>query len=405
MFALNQKARTLEEIAADIDAANSGASRPWAGGGAVTVDTALQQTTVFACVKIIAETIATLPIKVQTKQREASGHNYWVDTEHDALGVLYEPNDWQTTHDLISMWVAWAELRGNGYSFKAADTRGRVRYLHPLKSTEVNVVQNSDWSLNYDVGSQTVNGSFKPADIFHYRNFGSDGYQGLSTIRLHANDIALSQRGKEHGARVLFNGATAGRWIHAEGVKSADDALAMQKQFDGKYAGAQNSGKTPVMWGGAKLEEIGMSAQDAQLLEMLQFQKSEIASIHGVPGFLLNATEKSTTWGSGLEEITKSFLRFSLRPRLSRLTGTCQRELLLPAEKPITRFVFETDAFTMGSFKEIVDAVKQSIDSGILNPNEGREYINRNPRDGGDTYRQTPNSVPEAEAGETTDEN
>jgi HK97 family phage portal protein len=405
MFALTKKAKTIDEIAQEIDQRNDAMGQPWAGGRAITVESALQQSTVFACVKIVAETIAALPIKAQTQQRDESGATYWVDSKHDALGVLYEPNPWQTPHDLVSMWVAWAELRGNGYSFKSADSKGRVRYLHPLKSTEVTVEQRPDWSLRYNVGSASVPGEYDPDRVFHYRNFGSDGYMGLSTVRLHANDIALSQRGKEHGARVLANGATAGRWIQADGVKNADAAADMQKQFDSKYAGAQNSGKTPVMWGAAKLEEIGMSAQDAQLLEMLQFQKSEIASIHGVPGFLLNATEKSTTWGSGLEEITKSFLRFSLRPRLSRLTGTFHRELLLSSEKQNTRFLFETDAFTMGSFKEIVDAVKQAVDSGLLNPNEGRDYLNKNPRDGGDIYRQTPNSVPEGSAEESTDEN
>ena len=391
------KSATFAEIQQRLD--NSPGTNTWAGAS-VNVSTAMQQATVYTCVRILSETIAALPIKAQTKNKDGR----WMDSDHDALGLLAEPNEWQTQHDLISMWVAWSELRGNAFSFKAIGG-GKVRYLYPLESTGVDVEQLSDWSLRYSVhGDNGFSGDYGAGEIMHLRNFGTAGYEGVSTIGKLRNDIGLAQRAKEHGARVFTNGASAGRWIKATGVKTAQDALAMQNQYDSKYAGAQNSGKTPVMWGGSELVEIGMNAQDAQLLETLKFQKSELASIFGVPGFLVNDAEKSTTWGTGLETITKTFMRFSLRPRLNRIVSTLGRELLTKQERVGTRFAFETDAFTMGGFKEVMEAGERAIVNGILSPNEVRDIVNRNPREGGEIYRESPNSVPEGAGAEDADE-
>lgn len=398
MFAIRRK--SSDDFDAVIDRLDSaGGSASWAGMN-VTSKTAMQQATVYACVRILAETIAALPIKVQTQQSE-NGARYWVDSDHDALGVLMKPNDWQTQHDLLSMWVSWAELRGNAYSLKLKSTRGRVRHLYPLQSTSVTVDQRQDWSLRYTVGEENgVSGDYGPEQILHIRNFGSNGYEGLSTIAKLRHDIGLSQRAKEHGSRVLESGGTMNMWVKADSVKNREQAKEYQEQFRDQYGGAHNRNKVPVLFGGASLEEIGVSAEDAQLLETLRFQKQELAAAFGVPLFLLNDTEKSTTWGTGLEQITKSFMRFSLRPRLNRITSTLARELLSRPELTTTRFVFDTDAFTMGSFKEVMEASEKAIMHGILNPNEARDLINRNPRDGGDEYRESPNSLPEGSQGE-----
>lgn len=397
MFAIPRQKSDGSSFQDVIDRLDSqaGATNTWAGA-TVTERTAMQQITVYACVRLLAETIAPLPIKTQTQQRHENGARVWVDSDHDVLGVLARPNDWQTQHDLLSFWVSWMELRGNGYAFKAYDSKGNLRLLYPLQGTGVDVEQQRDWSLVYSVSEDNgFTGQFSPREVFHLRNFGTDGYKGISTIGNLRNDIGLAQRAKEHGARVFMNGATAGRWIHAPAIKSAENALEFQKQFDQRYSGAERSGKTPVMFAGAELKEIGMSVEDAQLLETLRFQKQELAAVFGVPLFLLNDTEKSTTWGTGLEQITKSFMRFSLRPRLNRLTSSWCRDFLGRNEQRRTRFVFETDAFTMGSFKEVMEAAEKAIASGVMNPNEVREIVNRNPRDGGDVYRESPNSVPE----------
>lgn len=406
MFAITQQAKaaqTFEDVIAAIDN-GAGATRSWAGA-TVNPNTAMQQATVYACIRILSETIATLPIKVQTK----NVGGLWVDSDHDVLAVLDTPNDFQTQHDLISMWVAWMELSGNAYSYKlysGSEGKKKIHTLLPLESPGVSAELTSDWKMKYQV-SGVFNGSFGKDKILHMRHFGTAGHIGLNPIQKMRHDIGLAQRGKEHASGVFARGAVGSQWIKAEGLKNVDQAREMQEGFDKLYGGgASQAGKTKVMWGGASLEESGMSAVDVQLLQLLKLEKEEIASIFGVPGFLINSAEKNTTWGTGLEEITKSFMRFSLRPRISRVCQTMKHELLGRNERKRTRFVFETEAFTLGSFKEVVDAANIAIAAGMLNPNEGRDLINMNPRDGGEVYRESPNSVPEGSGNddETTPE-
>lgn len=387
-----RKARSFDDIIAAIDAhgyrTNSGA--------AVNANTAMQQATVWSCIRILSEIIAQLPIIVQVKQGAS-----WVESEqHEVLDLLAEPNQWQTQHDLISHLVSWSELIGNGYLFKVR-ARGAVRRLLPLRGDQVTPEQRPDWSISYGVGTGNgESGEFGPDRVFHLRNFGNDGVMGLSTIGNMREGIGLALRLEEHGARQFKNGLTAAKWIESE-KPIGDPTMKSLRDSLSSFESAENSGKTLVLSGGLKLHAVDMmTAADAQYLESRRFQKQDIASIFGVPLFLLNDTEKSTTWGTGLEQMSRSFVRFSLNPRLNRLSQTLARELFEPSARRQARFVFDTDGFQLGEFRERMEAYRSAIESGVLNPNECREIEGRNPRDGGNDYRQPVNIAVEGQANE-----
>jgi len=130
-----------------------------------------------------------------------------------------------------------------------------------------------------------------------------------------------------------------------------------------------------------------MTQDDAQFLETRHFTKQEIASSFGVPLFMLNDVQKSTTWGTGLEQQLRAFLTLSLQPRMNRITQTLRRELISQQSRKKTRFVFDTDSLTLGDFKDRMDGYRAGIESGVMTPNDAREIEGRNPRDGGDDYR------------------
>ena len=134
--------------------------------------------------------------------------------------------------------------------------------------------------------------------------------------------------------------------------------------------------------------QIGMTSEDAQYLQTRQLSEQQISSIYGVPLFLLNVTEKSTTWGTGLEQISRGFLRFTIAPRLSRHEQTLNRELLLPEEKGRLFFEFDTTQFALGDFKERMDGYAVGVTNGLMSPNEARSLEGMNPREGGDEYWQ-----------------
>lgn len=385
------RARTFDEIIALLD----GGGMKTHSGAVVNSETAMRQATFYACVRIVSETIAQLPVEVQVKER-----GLWKSVDHDALGLLAEPNEWQTQHDLISQWVAWSEMKGNAYAYKNTNSRGKIMRLLPLTADGVQVEQLQDWSLQYAVTAEAAgfSGTYTRDKIFHLRNFGTDGFVGKSTLQCHRETIGLSLSLQQHAATMFKNGLTASKWVESASELGEEEKQALKAALK-QYEGAENAGKTMLLQGGLKLHDIpSMTAADAQYIETMRFSKQDIASILFVPLFLLNDTDKSTTWGSGLEQLSKSYVRFSLQPRINRLSQTLVREIIDPRERSKTRFVFDTDGFTLGEFKERMEAYRAAIESGVLNPDECREIEGRNPRPDGGKYRIPVNIAIEGES-------
>jgi len=366
-------------------------------GVVVGTHTAMCQATVWACVRILSEIIAQLPIEVHKRQNGS-----WVHAEnHDISTLLASPNHWQTQHDLISHLVAWSELSGNGYLYKMTDLEGRARKLIPVESTAVSLDVLNTFEMRYALSSKHgISGIYGADSVFHYRNFASDGYRGLSTIGNHSRGIGLAIDLENHAVNSYKNGLQSRNWIELEEELGEAEKADFRREIKTKLSGASNAGEVPVLHG-AKIHPIGgLSAVDAQYIESRRMQKQEIASIFGVPLFLLNDTEKSTTWGTGLEQLSRSFVRFSLNPRLNRLGQTLIRELVPEKQRLRTRIIFDTDQFTLGEFKERMDGYKSGIEAGVISPNEAREVEGRNPREGGDDYRKPLNIGIEGEANE-----
>lgn len=363
-------------------------------GVAVSTRSAMQQATVYACVKLVSEVIAQLPIVVQTKNDSGQ----WVNSDHDMLGVLAAPNDWQTQMEFISHLVVWGELRGNGYYFKARDREGVVSRLYPLVGDDVTPEKASLSSMSYRVtqSADIKAGIYSPEAIYHYRNFGSEGYVGYSTIGNMRNAIGLALGTEKHGSMMFRQGAHPGLVLNVPQA-DPDQLKALQKKLHDKHSGVENAYRAMVLKGDIKVQSVAIKNTDAQFLETRHFEKQEIASVFGVPLFLLNDTKNSTTWGTGLEQQLRAFKTVSLQPRLTRLGQTTVRELVPRAEQPKTRMIFDTDMLTLGDFKDRMEGYRSGIESGVLNPDECREVEGRNPRPGGDKFRIPANTNVEGE--------
>lgn len=389
-----KKARSFDEIISMLD----GGGSKTGSGIHVNNEKALQQSTVWACVRIIAEIIAQLPIEVHVRQ----GGSWQNAEQHDLLALLAEPNDWMTQHDLMSFMIAWAEMHGNSYFFKVKNGRDQVRRLLPVEGHNCEPDMLSNWDITYTLSTdQGISGTYGPDRVFHFRNFGSNGYMGLSTIGCHKEGIGLALALENHAVSAYKNGLQSNKWVEIEGSgQLSGEAREKFRHELAKFQGHQNAGGIPA-FSNAKIHELGgMSATDAQYIESRKMQKQEIASIFGVPLFLLNDTEKSTTWGTGLEQISRSFIRFSLNPRLNRTAQTFVKEFVPENERARTRVVFDTDQFTLGEFKERMEGYRSGIESGVLNANECREIEGRQPREGGDDYRIPLNTAIEGQQNE-----
>jgi HK97 family phage portal protein len=359
-------------------------------GIAVNSHNALRQATVYSCVKIISECIAKMPLKLH---RRTSPTTIEQVTDHPALDVLRKPNSFMNQHELLQYWVTHFELRGNAYAFKGFLGNGRVGELLPLQPDMVGVMQWYDWRVIYTVGSgkDGVNGRFESDRIFHLKNMGTLPYKGESTIALHRDEIGLGLDMQRHAGSVFRNGTSIGTVFKHPKVLTQTAYDRLKKSIDDQFGGALNAGRPFIAEEGMDVAKLGMTMEDAEFIESRTFTKQEIASIFGVPMFLLNDTEKATTWGTGLEEISRAFLNFSLGPRMGRIECKLDGELL--TEKEIKQgygFEFDSDGFTLGDFEKRFNAYAKGISNGVLSSNEARHRERMNPRDDGDKYYDPP---------------
>jgi len=386
---------TFDETIALLD----GAGVKSASGIYVNSTSAMKQATVYACVRAVSEIIAQFPIEVQTRSGGA-----WVASDmHDLYGLIAEPNDWQTQHDFISNMVAWSELEGNSYYYKIKNGAGDIKKMIPIEGRFVDTQIMRDMSVDYQITSEEfgISGTYKKDRVFHLRNFGTQGYKGLSTISQHKEGIGLALQLESHGVSAYKSGLQSNKWVKTETPMKGDQLTQFKKDL-AEYQGATRAGKMPIASGWDIHEFKGISQTDAQYIESRKLQKEEIATMFLVPIFILNSTD-NTTWGSGLEQIMKTFVRVSLNPRMNRLGQTMVRELIPEKERLSTRIMFDTRQFTLGEFKERMDGYRAGVESGVYNPDECRDIEGKPPRADGDKYRIPANISIEGEQNELQD--
>ena len=215
------------------------------------------------------------------------------------------------------------------------------------------------------------------SDIFHMRGMSTDGVDGLSVVSAHRESIGVSNLARQHGFRSLRNGVKFPGLLKMDKTfKDNEQRAQFRKDFEA-MSGGDNIGRTPVLENGMDWVTVGMSNLDAQYIETRRFEKSEIAGLFGVPLFMLNDTEKSTTWGTGLEQLSAAFVRFTLQPWATVIEQTIKRDLIASRDQ-FAKFDF--DDLLRGSLKERSEAFQIQRRNGAISANEWREREGLDPR-------------------------
>lgn len=353
-------------------------------GEFVSPDTALRCSAVYACVGLLAETVAQLPVKLYRRRKDRGADE---DREHPLWRlVARSPNAWQTSFEFREMAMQHLCLRGNFYAYKVRDNRGIVRELLPLPPDAVTVEQDDGWDLVYKIafknrGAETV----APRNVLHLRYRTLDGIRGLNPIAYHRETVGLSLATLRHGARLFKNHAKPGGVLKHPGALT-DRALARLKEsWEASYGGA-NVGKTAILEEGMDYLPLTMSNSDAQYIETRRFAVEDIARIYRVPLHEVQSTEKTTSWGSGIEQMSIAFVTRTLLPWLRRWESTLARDLFEPDEQGELEFRFLVEGMMRGDTKSRYEAYGIAIDKGWMSPNEVRAKEDLNPREGGDDY-------------------
>ena len=347
-------------------------------GKNVNERSAMQMTAVYACVRILSEAIAGLPLhmyryKDEGGKEKATGHTLY-HLLHD------EPNPEMTSFVFRETLMTHLLLWGNAYAQIIRNGKGEVIALYPLMPNRMEVNRDSNGMLYYvyqksSDDAPTMEGSsviLSPSEVLHVPGLGFDGLLGYSPIAMAKNAIGLSMAAEEYGAKFYANGAAPSGVLEHPGVLK--DPAKVRDSWNAAFGGSSNSHKVAVLEEGLKYTPISISPNEAQFLETRKFQIDEIARIFRVPPHMVGDLEKSSF--SNIEQQSLEFVKYTLDPWVVRWEQSLSRALLSETEKKSYFFKFNLEGLLRGDYQSRMQGYSIGIQNGFMCPNDVRELEN-----------------------------
>ena len=362
-----------------------------AAGKSVNERSAMQMTAVYACVRILSESIAGLPLHMYRYEDDGSKTKA---VEHPLYHLLHdEPNPEMTSFIFRETLMSHLLLWGNAYAQIIRNGKGDVIGLYPLMPDRMTVDRDEKGHLYYQYqmsqdDAQTMKGQtviLQPKDVLHIPGLGFDGLVGYSPIAMAKNAIGLAIAAEEYGSKFYANGAApSGVLEHPGTIK---DPARLRESWTQTFGGSSNSNKVAVLEEGMKYTPISISPNEAQFLETRKFQINEIARIFRVPPHMVGDLEKSSF--SNIEQQSLEFVKYTLDPWVSRWEQNMMRSLLAADEKATYFIKFNVDGLLRGDYQSRMNGYAIGRQNGWMSANDIRELENldRIPTElGGDLY-------------------
>jgi HK97 family phage portal protein len=374
---------TAAELAAFLTEGNATRS-----GVPVTPERSLADPTVFGCVRLITSAVGTMPLDIKRRiddrrREDASDTRLW-------QLMRRRPNRWQKPHQFRRMLQAHVLLRGNAYCL-IVRSRGEILELVPLHPDRVEPKQGADLRVEYHYrrpdGGLTI---FQAREIFHLFGLSLDGIRGVTPLTYARETVGLSLAMAEHGASMFANGARVPGYLKHPGRLGPEAVAGIKSSLEEYRSGGEREGRELVLEEGMEYVQLGLTSVDAQWIESRRFSRTDLAMFYGVPPFLLGDTEKSTSWGTGLEQQKDGFVAFGLEDHLTMWEEGITIDL---SEDPAIYARFVRSALVRGDTKARWEAYARQLQWGVRNPNEIRALEDENPREGGDRYYDPPNQA------------
>ncbi len=352
-------------------------------GESVTRESAMKVSAVYACIRLLCGSIATLPAHIY----ERDGKNKSVAKLHPYYATLHDsPNPMLTSVIFWESVVNHILLEGNHYSLIGRNRNGDMISLTPLNPARVEpdeVNGRLRYAVVFDNGTSAV---YDQDDILHIPNIGWNGKKGLSTLRTAMlNSVGGALASDKYSATFFANDATPRGYIKFPESLKKDQADIIRNYWFEHHGNPEKRHLPAFIPQGGEFKEITMSAEDSQLLETRSFQVADIARIFGVPPHMIGHLEKSSSWGSGIEQQNMAYTIFTLRPLLARIEQEVNRKIIR-SEKFFFRF--NIDGLLRGDIAARYEAYKSSLGGnqmpGFRTINEVRELEDLPPIDGGD---------------------
>lgn len=352
-------------------------------GAAVNERTALRSSAVYACVQVIAQTVASLPFKVY---RQSGEGNRREDPSHPLYAVLHEQaNAEMTAFEFWEMSTAHLLTWGNSFARIDYDAKLNVQALHPLDPARMQVKRDGETGVRY---YEYAEGSGKAEilvsdEVLHLPGLGYDGLRGYSPVQMMCQAIGLSLSAEEYGSR-FFQNAGPERYIAYPKVLNDVGRANILNWFLRNFGGVRNAHKLGILEEGAEIKTVPVNHRDIQFLELRKFQIEEIARIYRVPPHMIQDLSRSTN--NNIEHQGIDFATHTIRPWVERIEQRVNMSLLGPRERQQYTAEMSMDALMRGDAKSRAEYYSKRFSVGSLSPNEIRALENENPYAGGDEY-------------------
>ncbi len=345
----------------------------------VDEDSALNFSAVWACVRVISEAVASLPIGVF---KEDSNGNRGIDKSSPIYSLLsYEPNKYMTSFIFREVLMNNLLIHGNSYFEIIRDNSQRPVELKYLNTEDVEPIEMED-GIYYNVKKYA-----KPIPQFnmlHFSGMGYDGIKGKSVLRVHADTIGLSLGANVTATSYFGNSTQMAGVLRHPGKLSEEAAQRLRASWNNNYGGPYNSNKTAVLEEGLDFKAINIPASDRQLLDSRLFQVQEIARIFRVPPHLIGDLSKANY--NSMEQLSIEFVRTTLRPYLVNIESELNRKLFRESERGIFYVKMSVEGLLRGDSQARANYYREMLQTGVFSINEVRRFEDLNPIENGDIH-------------------
>lgn len=363
-------------------------------GVQVSDSSAMRVSAVYACVRVIAEDLAKLPVQVW---RELPDGSRELARDHALHQILRRPNRHMTIVSwLMAMGSAWG-FRGNGIAVILRDGRGRANGLWPVHPGCVTIYEAMDGALFYAISRRTTleNAVLRNVpimvpdyDILHVRGMTFDGVVGLSPLAQLREAIGIAIAGEEMSAKMLANGAQPGGVLKHPKTLTQPVADRLRSTWNSRYAGSGNAGSTVILEEGMEFQALGMTSVDAQFLEQRKLTIEEIARGFRVPLHMIGMLDRMTN--NNVEALTRAYYDQTLMPMLEAFEAEFARAFNLPENVYVE---FDVKRLLRADFKTRQEGYRTMFQSGALMPNEWRIDEGMNPNKAGRVFARPLNTA------------
>ena len=349
-------------------------------GQMVTLETAMTVSAMWACWRIISETIASLSLEVM----RVEGDNIVPAKDHPLYYLLnkepsplYTSLTWRETMQLhaLAHGTAYAKILRNGL--------GEIIELRFVPTGDVEViVPKGENEPVYRI--RTENKTYRLTEMLAVPVMSFNGIAGSDMLAVAREILAESLAAGEFGANYLGNGAMLSGIITYDGELAPEARERLVSSWKRKYEGSANAGTTALLEYGMKYTPISGSAQDSQLLELRKFYIEDVARFYNISPAMIGALENATL--NNVESLSINFVRFTMRPYIKRWEQELNRKLFMPSERNTYYVRFNMDSLLRGDTEARAEYYNKLFQVGALSPNDIRRLENMNPIDDGDKY-------------------